>query len=245
MNAQPGRPVVVSMVSESSLRKRLRTSTLLALAVPCVVLAQVSSSPPCKPGTDTGQSAGPIGTSTTTAESGPSVRMRGGRDDSGVVRVDGFELSYSVEGTGIPCLVINDAPAMRRGLSSELRRHFRFIFMNPRMNVRYDPTCDVTRITLDTLLDDIERVRREAKVDRVLVFGHSINGLTAYEYARKYPEHVVGVVMNGTQGSVARTPGADTSNNRHAAAWGGDAAVIHRQRAHVLVRCVLRLLVAA
>jgi proline iminopeptidase len=28
--------------------------------------------------------------------------------------------------------------------------------------------------------------------------GHSINGLTAFEYARKYPEHVTHVIMNGT-----------------------------------------------
>ena len=117
---------------------------------------------------------------------------------SRVVVIDGFQLSYTVEGKGIPCLVINDAPAMRRGLSQGLRGHFKFIFMDPRMNVAYDPAFDPKRITLDTLLDDIERIRREANEDKVLVFGHSVNGITAYEYARKYKDHVVGVVMNAT-----------------------------------------------
>ena len=114
------------------------------------------------------------------------------------VVIDGFRLSYTIEGEGIPCIVINDAPAMRRGLPSSLRSRFQFVFMDPRMNVPYEPGYDLKRLTLETLLDDIERVRRDSGVDQVLVFGHSINGLTAYEYARKYPDHVMGVVMNGT-----------------------------------------------
>jgi proline iminopeptidase len=114
------------------------------------------------------------------------------------VLVEGFHLGYAIEGSGRPCLVINDAPAMRRGLSAELRKHFKFIFMDPRMNVPYDPSFELSRITLDTLLDDVEKVRRAAGEDKVIVFGHSINGLIAYEYARKYPQHVAGVIMNGT-----------------------------------------------
>ena len=114
------------------------------------------------------------------------------------VVIDGFRLSYTVEGKGIPCLVVDDAPAMRRAVPQSLRARFRFVFMDPRMNVPYETGYDLQRITLDTLLDDIERIRRDAGVDQILVFGHSINGLIAYEYARKYPGHVIGVVMNGT-----------------------------------------------
>jgi len=114
------------------------------------------------------------------------------------VPVDGFRLTFVVEGSGTPCLVINDAPAMQKGLSSDLRKRFRFIFMNPRMNVPFDPSFDLRRITLDTLVNDVEAVRRAAGFDQVVVFGHSINGLIAYEYARKYPEHALGVIMNGT-----------------------------------------------
>jgi len=123
-----------------------------------------------------------------------------GRADESIreVPVDGFRLTFTVEGEGTPCLVINDAPAMQKGLSPGLRKRFKFIFMNPRMNVPYDPSFDLGRITLDTLVDDIEAVRRAAGVDRVVVFGHSINGLIAYEYARQYPGRVLGVIMNGT-----------------------------------------------
>jgi proline iminopeptidase len=115
------------------------------------------------------------------------------------VVVAGFRLNYTIEGEGIPCLVITDAIAMRRALPRGLRSRFKLIFMSPRMEVPYEPGFDLKRITLDTLLDDIERVRQAAGVDRVIVFGHSINSITAYEYARKNPDHVLGVIMNGAQ----------------------------------------------
>jgi proline iminopeptidase len=115
-----------------------------------------------------------------------------------VVTIDSFQIPYYVEGNGIPCIVINDAIAMRRAFSKELRQHFKFIFMNPRMNVPYDKSFDIKKITLDTLLDDIELVRKTVDIAKVCIFGHSINGLTAFEYARKYPEHVTHVIMNGS-----------------------------------------------
>lgn len=117
---------------------------------------------------------------------------------TGVVNIDSFKIPYYVEGTGIPCMVINDAIAMRRALSKELRKHFKFIFMNPRMNVPYDKSFDIKNITLDTLLDDIELIRRTVGVEKLCIFGHSVNSLTAFEYARKYPEHATHVIMNGT-----------------------------------------------
>jgi len=117
---------------------------------------------------------------------------------SGTVNIDDFELSYSIEGTGIPCMVIDDPPVMKRALSSELRKHFKFIFMDSRYSARYDKTFDISKITLDTFLDDIDEVRETLGIEKTCVLGHSINGLLAYEYARKYPGHTTHVIMNGT-----------------------------------------------
>jgi len=116
----------------------------------------------------------------------------------GKVSVDGIEIPYFVEGTGIPCLVTNNALAMRRALAPELRQTFRFIFTDLRAMVPYNKTYDLEKVTLDTFLDDIERVRAATGIDKVCVFGHSIGGLFAYEYARKYPQHATHVIMNGT-----------------------------------------------
>ena len=116
----------------------------------------------------------------------------------GTVSVDGIEIPYFIEGTGIPCLVTNNARAMSRALSQELRKTFRFIFMDMRANVPYNKEYDLEKVTLDTLLDDIELVRAAVGIDKLCVFGHSAGGLVAFEYARKYPQHTTYVIMNGT-----------------------------------------------
>jgi len=116
----------------------------------------------------------------------------------GSVRIDGIELPYFIEGTGIPCLVTNNARAMSRALSKELRKTFQFIFMDMRPMIPYNNTYELDKVTLNTLLDDIERVRGAVGIDKICVFGHSIGGLIAYEYARRYPQHATHVIMNGT-----------------------------------------------
>lgn len=116
----------------------------------------------------------------------------------GAVSVDGVELPYYIEGEGIPCLVINNALVMRRALSQDLRKTFRFIFSDMRAMVPFNKTYDLDKVTLDTFLDDIELVRAAVGIDKVCVFGHSIGGLFALEYARKYPQHAARVIMNGT-----------------------------------------------
>jgi proline iminopeptidase len=53
-------------------------------------------------------------------------------------------------------------------------------------------------LTFDTLLDDIEYARRELGLSKCIVVGHSVHGLLALEYAKKYKEHVSHCVMIGT-----------------------------------------------
>lgn len=117
---------------------------------------------------------------------------------SGFVTVDGIKLGYVIEGTGIPCVVPHDVSIMTRALSKELRKHFKFIFLDSRNEVPSDKSVEIDKITMDTYVDDIEKVRRTLGFDRIAVLGHSIYGLLALEYARKYPEHVTHVIMNGT-----------------------------------------------
>jgi proline iminopeptidase len=116
----------------------------------------------------------------------------------GVVSVDGFDLAYSIEGTGIPCAAVGDALSISRGTSKALREYFKFIFIDSRMTTPTKEGFDISTITFDTLVDDIEMVRKTLGIEKFCVFGHSISGLLALEYARKYPEHTSHVIMNGT-----------------------------------------------
>jgi proline iminopeptidase len=117
---------------------------------------------------------------------------------TGVVTANGIEFSYFIEGTGIPCIVVGDGLTPSRALSRKLRNHIRFVFLNSRMTIRPEKAGEVANITMDTLVDDIEEVRRALDLGSVCVLGHSIAGILALEYARKYPQRTTHVIMHGT-----------------------------------------------
>jgi len=119
------------------------------------------------------------------------------QETSGVVLVEGAELHYVIEGKGTPCLVLGHLESERRILSQELRNHFRFVFVDLRHEARSGSSLEISKLTLDTYLDDIDKVRRTLSLDVAAVFGHSIHSYIALEYARKYPKNTSHVIMTG------------------------------------------------
>jgi proline iminopeptidase len=139
---------------------------------------------------------------------------------SGVVSVEGAALHYVMEGKGTPCIVLGHSESGRRILSQELRNHFRFVFMDLRHDAHSNSSSEISKITLDTYLDDIDKVRRTLGLDSTAVFGHSIHSYIALEYARKYPKNTSHVVMTGVTpyrmaaGVADRFWESDASNER-------------------------------
>lgn len=117
---------------------------------------------------------------------------------SGVVTVNGVDFEYFVEGTGRTCIVVGDGLTPSRSLSSRLKEHFRFVFLYSRMTTPEELVGDVSSITMDTLVDDIEQARQMLGLGKVCVLGHSISGIVALEYARTYPQYATHVIMHGT-----------------------------------------------
>lgn len=118
-------------------------------------------------------------------------------ETSGIVSVEGAELHYVIEGKGTPCIVLGHSESARRIWSQELKSHFRFVFMDLRHDAQSKSSLEISKITLDTYLDDIDKVRRTLGLDKTAVLGHSHHGLIALEYARKYPQNTTHVVMTG------------------------------------------------
>jgi proline iminopeptidase len=117
--------------------------------------------------------------------------------NSGVVSVEGAELHYVVEGKGTPWLGLGHSESQRRILSQELRNHFKLVFVDLRHDAQSNSSLEISKITLDTYLDDIDKVRGTLGLDKAAVFGHSIHSYIALEYARKYPKNTSHVVMTG------------------------------------------------
>ena len=119
------------------------------------------------------------------------------QDNVDIVEVEGAHLRYRIEGDGQPCLVVGSSIYYPRVFSQDLREHLQLIFVDLRHFAASDPSFTPDRISVGTYADDIERVRQTLRLGDVVVMGHSIHGTIALEYARRYPEHVRGVVVIG------------------------------------------------
>lgn len=114
---------------------------------------------------------------------------------SGTVKVAGAQLNYIVEGKGRSIMVVGSSIYYPRTFSDHLKKQFQFIHLDLRHFARQEPDFDVTTLTLDTYSDDIEKARQAIGLDKVIVMGHSIHGLIALEYARRYPQHCSHLVV--------------------------------------------------
>ena len=112
--------------------------------------------------------------------------------------LNGLRLHYELEGQGIPCLTIRPigSPILERTLSSGLRRHLQFIFFDHRGSGASSGSQD--DVTFESVLDDLETLRRALGLPRVAVLGFSACGLFALEYAARHPERVSHVIGIGT-----------------------------------------------
>lgn len=115
---------------------------------------------------------------------------------TGTVSINETELNYFIEGEGYPCIVVTEGELISHAMSKELKKQFKFIFMNARMNIANPGEID--KITFNLLTEDVDLVRKTLNLEKVGVFGHSVAGLIALEYARNYPQHTNFVIMNGT-----------------------------------------------
>jgi proline iminopeptidase len=111
------------------------------------------------------------------------------------LEVDGFQLDYSIEGTGIPTIVIGSSLYYPRTFSKSLRSSLKMIFMDHRGFGRALRHFENSDFELDKLVGDIEELRRKLELKRFVLMGHSGHALIALEYAKKYPEHVSQLIL--------------------------------------------------
>ena len=108
-------------------------------------------------------------------------------------------LAYTVKGTG-PLLVIQ---AAGWGISSRylqiglapLEQQFTLLFLEPRgsgISTRPENPADMGS---SNMADDIERLRLHLRLNKINLFGHSNGGTIALDYAERYPDHVLKLIL--------------------------------------------------
>jgi proline iminopeptidase len=110
------------------------------------------------------------------------------------LNVEGALFTYSIEGNGIPCVFFTGSENVGiRLLSKELKKHIKIIHADPKGISK----VDVKSITLDSILDDIDKARIALGVEKIAVLGHSMFSIVPLEYALKYPEHASHAISTG------------------------------------------------
>lgn len=138
--------------------------------------------------------------------------------DTGSVMSGSFRLRYVIEGTGTPALVVGSALYYSRAFSANLRKHLRLVFVDHRGFAASPGPRDTTAFALDTLIDDMERVRKALNLGQIAVVGHSGHAYMALEYAKKYPANVSHVVMIGIAPDLSAASTAAIEENWQATA---------------------------
>ena len=113
--------------------------------------------------------------------------------------VNGTRLFVHAEGRGEPIVIVHGGPLLDHGYLVEplrpLADRYRLVFYDQRSSGRSEGGADRVSIRLDTLVADLEAIRRAMELDRVHVLGHSWGGLLALEYALAHPDRLRSLVL--------------------------------------------------
>jgi proline iminopeptidase len=102
---------------------------------------------------------------------------------------------------GLPVVFLHGGPGS--GCNENHRRYFnpekyRIILFDQRACNRSTPNGFVENNTTQDILDDIESIRKELKIEKWMLFGGSWGATLALLYAEKHPQFVSGIILRGT-----------------------------------------------
>ncbi|OHX44677.1 alpha/beta fold hydrolase [Cytobacillus oceanisediminis] len=123
--------------------------------------------------------------------------------------VNGIKLFFDIEGAGsVPegprmkekpvCFVLHGGPGgdhtgFKPGLSP-LAEHMQLVYIDNRGSGKSEKGPRST-YTLDNNVEDIEALRKHLGLEKIVLLGQSYGGMTAMEYARRYQEHLLGLIL--------------------------------------------------
>ncbi len=126
-------------------------------------------------------------------------------DDKGPLIVDGLRLINGTQlycesiGTGVPLVIIHGGPGLDHSYllpqMEALADSYELIFFDQRGCGKSSIKLDSTAMTLDALVEDIDRVRDAYNLNTMNLMGHSWGGLLAMFYAIKHGDRLNSLIL--------------------------------------------------
>lgn len=115
------------------------------------------------------------------------------------LKVNGGNIYYKILGAGEPIILLHGGPGLtheyfKSFMSCLNELNYRAITFDQRGNGKsnsFDPRC----VTIDEIVEDIEAIRREMKLDKINLFGHSFGTRLCLDYTKKFPNRINKVIL--------------------------------------------------
>jgi proline iminopeptidase len=121
-----------------------------------------------------------------------------------VKTADGVELWYRVAGAedGVPILFLHGGPgegsqAMQALGGPALEKKLRMVYLDQRGSGQSERPKDSKYYSLALLEADVDTIRRELGVEKLVLLAHSAGTPIALDYAADQPERVAGLILTG------------------------------------------------
>ena len=124
---------------------------------------------------------------------------------SGFVENGDCKTYYRTFGNGKPLLIINGGPGMNSdgfvSLAKTLSERNQTIIYDQRGTGKSVLSkIDESSITMNLMIEDLERLRKHLKVEKWAILGHSFGGMLASYYATLHPEHIESLILSASGG---------------------------------------------
>jgi proline iminopeptidase len=130
----------------------------------------------------------------------------------GFVSGAGAEIYYKTIGRGFPLVLMHGGPGADHSdflpYLRPLARRYQLVLVDERGSGRSERLQDSKHYTLESMVEDLEVLRKHLRLKRWVMLGHSFGGILAQAYAVRYPQYLAGLVLAGTASS-AKSVNAD------------------------------------
>lgn len=117
----------------------------------------------------------------------------------GLRKINGTNLFVSIHGKGEYLLVLHGGPGLNHRYFlphlNSLEKKFAVVYYDQRACGRSD-TPSVDSISMKFLVDDIEAIRKELKIEKLNILAHSWGAVLATQYGLLYPAHIKRLILS-------------------------------------------------
>ncbi len=109
-------------------------------------------------------------------------------------------INYTDMGQGQPLVLIHAFPTDLRLWQPqyELKKHFRVITLDL-FGFGGSEDTDGNAVTMSIYADEVKELLNRLHIEKAIIGGESMGGYVALAFLQKYPEHVDGLILSGTQ----------------------------------------------